>query len=203
MKQSLKESIKSIFHKFNVDPSKHGIKLEEIKLEAQKTLQDGTIIYSTASEFAVGVDVYTVDAEGNPIPLPAGEYVCEEGGKLVVGEDGLVAEYTEAEKEAVEEEMSSEQFLAIVEKLTSRLSTLELRNSQLSEQLLNEQQKNQKANAEFNSLKTELSELRKKPAATSIKDRVATTTVTLSKEKPFEQMTLGERIKYNISQIKN
>ncbi len=30
---------------------------------------DGTKIYSTADEWTVGVDIYTQDAEGNPVPI--------------------------------------------------------------------------------------------------------------------------------------
>lgn len=205
-KQSLKESIKAIFHKFGVDPAKHGIKLEEIKLEAQATLQDGTVIYSTASEWAIGVDAFSMDEEGNPIPLPVGEYVLEDGTKVMVGEDGLVAEIVPSEAEPeTETEMSNEQMLAIIENLTSRMSVVEARNTELNEKLITESQKLQAANAQVNTLKTELSEIRKKPATNSIKDRAAAskTTVVLNEEKSFHQMTLGERIKSNISKINN
>ncbi len=48
-----------------------------VKFAVEGTLADGTKIYSTADEWVVGVDIFTLDADGNPVPVPAGEYLLE------------------------------------------------------------------------------------------------------------------------------
>jgi flagellar motility protein MotE (MotC chaperone) len=78
---------------------------EEIKLEAQTQLEDGTVIGTTADEFAAGVDVYTI-IDGETQPLPAGQYMTQDGYTLTVAEEGVVESYEVVEEE--EEEMSEE-----------------------------------------------------------------------------------------------
>ena len=71
---------------------------------AKKTLANGTEIYTDADAFAVGVDVFIVNEEGERMPLPDGEYEYAEGGKTVVA-DGKIAEMVEAEEEDEEKKM--------------------------------------------------------------------------------------------------
>jgi hypothetical protein len=169
---NIKEQIKATFAKFGIDPAAHGIKFEEeaaapaaetkVEFAVEGTLNDGTKIYSTANEWVVGVDIYTQDAEGNPVPVPAGEYILEDGvTKVVVGEDGLVAEI---EKEEQSTEMSSEDLVAVIGSLSERISALEAEKTELSAALVASQD-------EIKSVKAELSSVKKAPAVASVKSQ--------------------------------
>lgn len=108
---NLKDRIQDIFEQYSVHLDKHEDeekKMDEHKDEktemAKKTLANGTTIYTDADAFAVGVDVFIVNEEGERMPLPDGEYEYEEGGKTVVA-DGKIAEMVEAEEEDEEKKM--------------------------------------------------------------------------------------------------
>lgn len=170
---NIKEQIKSVFSKYGIDPSTVGIKFEEeatateapateVKFAVEGTLADGTKIYSTADEWVVGVDIYTQDAEGNPVPVPAGEYLLEDGvTKVVVGEDGKIAEI---EKEEQSTEMSSEDLVAVIGSLSERISALEAEKTELAAAV--ESAKNETA-----SVKAELASVKKAPAVPSVKSQ--------------------------------
>ena len=78
---------------------------EQIKLEYQNKLVDGTIIVSTADELAAGVDIMILTEDGTTMPLPVGKYETEDGVGFSVEEEGVVAEIyeDEADEEIVEE----------------------------------------------------------------------------------------------------
>jgi hypothetical protein len=169
---NIKEQIKSVFSKYGIDPSSVGIKFEEetateapateVKFAVEGTLSDGTKIYSTADEWVVGVDIYTQDAEGNPVPVPAGEYLLEDGvTKVVVGEDGLIAEI---EREEQSTEMSSEDLVAVIGQLSERIAALETEKTELAAAI--ESAKNETA-----SVKAELASVKKAPAVPSVKSQ--------------------------------
>lgn len=85
------EKLKGLIEKFNVEP----IATEQSFTEAK--LMDGvTIVQYDAEELAQGVPVNVVTPEGI-LPMPDGEYVMEDGSKLVVM-GGLVAVYEKAEE---------------------------------------------------------------------------------------------------------
>jgi len=85
------EKLKGLIEKFNVEP----IATEQSFTEAK--LMDGvTIVQYDAPELAQGVVVNVVTPDGI-LPMPDGEYVMEDGSKLVVM-GGLVAEYEKAEE---------------------------------------------------------------------------------------------------------
>lgn len=85
------EKLKGLIEKFNVEPI---VSTEQSFTEAK--LMDGvTIIQYDAEELAQGMPVNVVTPEGI-LPMPDGEYVMEDGSKLVVM-GGLVAEYEKAE----------------------------------------------------------------------------------------------------------
>ena len=85
------EKLKGLIEKFNVEP----IATEQSFTEAK--LMDGvTIVQYDAEELAQGIPVNVVTPEGI-LPMPDGEYVMEDGSKLVVM-GGLVAEYEKAEE---------------------------------------------------------------------------------------------------------
>lgn len=165
---NIKEQIKSVFSKYGIDPSSVGIKFEEeaaateLKFAVEGTLNDGTKIYSTADEWTVGVDIYTQDAEGNPVPVPAGEYILEDGvTKVVVGEDGLVAEI---EREEQSTEMSSEDLVAVIGSLSERIAALETEKTELSAAV-------ESAKNEVETVKAELASVKKAPAVPSVKSQ--------------------------------
>jgi len=165
---NIKEQIKSVFSKYGIDPSSVGIKFEEeaaateLKFAVEGTLNDGTKIYSTADEWVVGVDIYTQDAEGNPVPVPAGEYILEDGvTKVVVGEDGLIAEI---EREEQSTEMSSEDLVAVISSLSERIAALETEKTELSAAV-------ESAKNEVETVKAELASVKKAPAVPSVKSQ--------------------------------
>jgi len=170
---NIKEQIKSVFNKYGIDPSSVGIKFEdetaaaeapatEVKFAVEGTLADGTKIYSTADEWTVGVDIYTQDAEGNPVPVPAGEYILEDGvTKVVVDEGGLIAEI---EREEQSTEMSSEDLVAVIGQLSERIAALETEKTELAAAI--ETAKNETA-----SVKAELASVKKAPAVPSVKSQ--------------------------------
>jgi len=170
---NIKEQIKSVFNKYGIDPSSVGIKFEEetaaaeapateVKFAVEGTLADGTKIYSTADEWVVGVDIYTQDAEGNPVPVPAGEYLLEDGvTKVVVGEDGKVAEI---EKEEQSTEMSSEDLVAVIGQLSERIAALEGEKTELAAAV-------ESAKNDAEAIKAELASVKKAPAVPSVKSQ--------------------------------
>lgn len=170
---NIKEQIKSVFNKYGIDASSVGIKFEEetaaaeapateVKFAVEGTLADGTKIYSTANEWVVGVDIYTQDAEGNPVPVPAGEYLLEDGVTTVyVGEDGMVSEISREEQST---EMSSEDLVAVIGQLSERIAALEVEKTELAAAV-----ENAKKDAE--ALKTELASVKKAPAVPSVKSQ--------------------------------
>lgn len=169
---NIKEKIKSVFNKYGIDPSTVGIKFEEeataeapateLQFAVEGTLNDGTKIYSTANEWVAGVDIYTQDAEGNPVPVPAGEYMLEDGVTMVtVGEDGMVAMIGEME---VETEMSSEDLVSVISTLSEQIANQNTRISAL------EGEKTELA-AALAASKTELASVKKAPAVPSVKSQ--------------------------------
>jgi hypothetical protein len=169
---NIKEQIKSVFSKYGIDPSTIGIKFEEetaaeapateVKFAVEGTLNDGTKIYSTADEWVVGVDIYTQDAEGNPVPVPAGEYLLEDGvTKVYVGENGLI-EGIEREEQSTE--MSSEDLVAVIGQLSERIAALETEKTELAAAV-------ESAKTETASVKAELASVKKAPAVPSVKSQ--------------------------------
>jgi len=111
-----------------------GLDKEEVLMEWQAKMEDGTILTSTASELAAGVDVAVLTEDGTSIPLPIGTYVLESGESFSVTEEGIVAEVFAIEEEIVEEdapveeeevEMAEEADVADWEGMEKRIQNLE------------------------------------------------------------------------------
>ena len=83
-------------------------KQEEVSLEFQAKLEDGTIIVSTAESLEAGVDVSVLTEDGTTMLLPVGEYRLEDGMGFKVEVEGTVSEIIETEEEVVEEEATEE-----------------------------------------------------------------------------------------------
>ena len=86
------EKLKGLIEKFNVEP----IVTTEQSFTEAKLIDGVTIVQYDAEELAQGMPVNVVTPEGI-LPMPDGEYVMEDGSKLVVM-GGLVAEYEKAEE---------------------------------------------------------------------------------------------------------
>ena len=78
---------------------------EEVKLEQAK-LDNGTVIEADA--FESGNEVFIV-TEDEKVALPIGDYALEDGKILVVAEEGVIAEITDAEAEEEVEETEAEE----------------------------------------------------------------------------------------------
>ena len=73
---------------------------EEVNLEFQAKLEDGTIIVSTAVTLESGSDISVLTEDGSTILLPEGKYKTDEGLQFSVEKEGIVAElYTDEERE--------------------------------------------------------------------------------------------------------
>jgi preprotein translocase subunit YajC len=148
--------ISEILEKFAPQLSKHGVKLSveetttvetfEVKMMAEAALMDGTMIYSPAAEIAEGVEIFVMDADGNPSPLADGEYTLDNGKKIVVA-SGLIASIADAEEPSTEVEVTVEQEVAesyskeqvegllknIITEFETKLSAAEAKITELSQ----------------------------------------------------------------------
>ena len=107
-----------------------GLNKEEVNLEFQAKLIDGTIIVSTANELVAGVDIAILGEDGTTMPLPIGAYETEEGVGFSVEEEGVVAEIYETEEEEeteeeVVEEVEEEELSEINERQPKKIKTTE------------------------------------------------------------------------------
>ena len=114
------EKLKGLIEKFNVEPI---VTTEQSFTEAK--LMDGvTIVQYDAPELAQGVPVNVVTPDGI-LPMPDGEYVMEDGSKLVVM-GGLVAEYEKAEEVPVGETNAP---VAVAEPTTPATGAMEVKTA--------------------------------------------------------------------------
>lgn len=116
----VKNRIYQIMAKAQEKLSAHGIKLsveestevtkeetaEALKFMMETALEDGTIVFTPAESFDVGVEIYTKDADGNPVAVADGDYIVADGTVLSVLE-GKVSAITPKEEE-VEVEITVE-----------------------------------------------------------------------------------------------
>jgi BMFP domain-containing protein YqiC len=135
---------------------------------AMAILADGTEVYSPDAEFAVGSELFVMDADGNPVPAPDGEHTTAEG-KMIVVSGGLITEIKEPmeeepkveieiekEEQAAFDGVSREEFEStinsLVEAFESKIATL---------------------NAEKETLSATIEKMSKQPAADSVKKSVS------------------------------
>jgi hypothetical protein len=157
--------IQEILNKFSPMLSKHGIKLSveetpaveestKVEMMAQETLEDGTIVYTPAPEMAEGVEVFVMDADGNPTPVTDGEYKLANGTTIVVAE-GKIASIAEAITEEPTVEVTIEQEVA---ETYSKEQVEGLLNNIISE-----------FEAKLSAAEAKIVELSQAPAATTVK----------------------------------
>jgi len=94
---TIQERVQEIFNRFNVDLT---VNENERTDMAEATLDNGTVIYTDADDFAEGAEAYIINDEGERIPLPPGDYVFEDGTVLSVVEGGVVGKIERGEGKA-------------------------------------------------------------------------------------------------------
>ena len=117
----VKDRIFQIIAKAQEKLSAHNIKLsvdesaevtkeetaEALKFMVETALEDGTIVFTPAESWDLGVEIYTKDADGNPMAVADGDYTVADGTILSVLE-GKVSAIVPAEMETPEEEVVAE-----------------------------------------------------------------------------------------------
>ena len=163
---------------------------KEVKLE-QATLENGTVI---ESNFGIGDEVFIV-TEDEKVPLPVGEYTLEDGEKLIVKEEGIIASIgAEEEKEEEPKEEASEE----------NLNTDNMENKEVVQEVqenLEEDKKEEMQYAtkeELASLQDEIKEIKGMIEKMGEKEEMS------AEEKPIEEkeeLSAVEKIKHNPEKV--
>jgi len=200
-------------------------KQEEVSLEFQAKLEDGTIIVSTADSLEAGVDVSVLTEDGTTMLLPVGEYKTEDGQGFSVEVEGVVAELYEKEEEVVEEEATEEtdkeemneeiteeveetetvefdsvafmdEVKSVVVDLMSNVNTeIETLKSELAEL----KSTNEELSSEKEKLSAQVVELSNEPAASPVDINKFSALGKELSSKDIAKMSKRERILYNIT----
>jgi len=120
---TIQERVQEVFNRFNVNLTVSEEKRTEM---AEATLENGTVIYTDAEQFAEGVEAYIINDEGENIPLPPGDYTLQDGSVIVVGDGGVVTSVGEATEEVVEEVEASEEVSESTEEVEASEETEEV-----------------------------------------------------------------------------
>ena len=147
-----------------VDAIKNGF--ASITLGSAKSADENVSIEFDGDVMAVGGDVWVLDANGEKVPLPVGEYQLEEGKVLVVSEIGKIAEVKEAvvdepkadEPAAMEPMSDAKQSAEIATAVENAIKSIMIKYTAEVDGL----------KAEVVTLKSELVELSKEPASKPI-----------------------------------
>ena len=192
-------------------------KQEEVNLEYQAKLEDGTIIVSTADSLEAGVDISVLTEDGTTMLLPVGKYKTEDGIGFSVEVEGVVAELyeeeveeEEAEETPVEEEASKEdmeevefdsvafmdEVKSVVVDLMSNVNTeIETIKSELAEL----KSTNEELSSEKEKLSAQVVELSNEPAAKPVDTNKFSALGKELTKRDISKMTKRERILYNIT----
>jgi len=129
---TIQERVQEVFNRFNVNLTVSEEKRTEM---AEATLENGTVIYTDAEQFAEGVEAYIINDEGENIPLPPGDYTLQDGSVIVVGDGGVVTSVGEATEEVVEEVEASEEVSESTEEVEASEETQEVEASEETEEV--------------------------------------------------------------------
>lgn len=175
-------------------------KQEEVSLEFQAKLEDGTIIVSTAASLEAGVDVSVLTEDGTTMLLPVGEYKTEDGQGFSVEVEGVVAELyeEEAEEEEAQEETEKEE----MNEETTEDTTEEVEETEAVEfdsvAFMDEVKSvvvdlMSNVNTEIENLKSELAELKStNEELSSEKEKLSAQVVELSNEPAAEPVDINK-----------
>ena len=199
-------------------------KEEELNLEFQAKLIDGTIVVSKADELAEGVEVMILAEDGSTMPVPVGTYETEEGVEFKVEKEGIVASMEKKETEEEEEETEEKEEVEAVEEEEMSEETEEVENenfdknalieeigvvikelleevrsdvSRLSAELEEMKDINGELTTEREELQSQIVELSKEPATKPVE--VSKFNETKLNTKPYANMNSKERFYYNLN----
>lgn len=199
-------------------------KEEELNLEFQAKLIDGTIVVSKADELAEGVEVMILAEDGSTMPVPVGTYETEDGIEFKVEKEGIVASMEKKETEEEEEETEEKEEVEAVEEEEMSEETQEVENenfdknalieeigvvikelleevrsdvSRLSAELEEMKDLNGELITESEELHSQIVELSKEPATKPVE--VSKFNETKLNTKPYANMNSKERFYYNLN----
>ena len=199
-------------------------KEEELNLEFQAKLIDGTIVVSKADELAEGVEVMILAEDGSTMPVPVGTYETEDGVEFKVEKEGIVASMEKKETEEEEEETEEKEEVEAVEEEEMSEETQEVENenfdknalieeigvvikelleevrsdvSRLSAELEEMKDINGELTTEKEELQSQIVELSKEPATKPVE--VSKFNETKINTKPYAKMNSKERFYYNLN----
>jgi len=198
----------------------------EVQLEFQAKLTDGTIIVSEAEALAEGIAISILAEDGSQMPLPVGVYELEDGTTFEVTEEGIVAsigETEETEEEVVEEEVEATEEerqpkkikettevefdkVAFIDEVKAVVDELVAKTTSDIEKLQSEIDELKEVNGNLETEKEELSsqveKLSKEPAEKPVTTNKFTEKKELSKV-DYKKLTRQEKYWYNINNLKN
>ena len=199
-------------------------KEEEINLEFQAKLIDGTNVVSKADALAEGVEVMILAEDGSTMPVPVGTYETEDGVEFKVEKEGIVASMEKKETEEEEEETEEKEEVEAVEEEEMSEETEEVENenfdknalieeigvvikelleevrsdvSRLSAELEEMKDLNGELTTESEELHSQIVELSKEPATKPVE--VSKFNETKLNTKPYANMNSKERFYYNLN----
>ena len=129
----------------------------EIKM-AEAKLEDGTVVYTDSSSFEVGAEVYTLDENGNKVPVFDAEHKLEDGtvvatvgGKITEikplenleekKDEEVKEEMVEEVKEEKKEEMVEEEdLLKRIAELEAKIAALEMAQDEMGKKMMVKEQ---------------------------------------------------------------
>lgn len=166
---TLKDKINGILTKYGVKLSVEEAQ-KKVEFMAKGTTTDGIEVMSPDAEFAVGSEVFYNDADGNPVPLPDGEYVINDGTLDMTVVGGKITELEPVEVEAKKDkEKMDEELSSVIEQLAQRVAELEAKMTEKDTQLSAVNQELETTKSEKAQAEAKVAELSKQPAATSVK----------------------------------
>lgn len=160
---------------------------KEIQL-AQATLENGTVVES--DNFETGEEIFIV-TEDEKVAMPVGDYTLEDGEKLIVKEEGIIASVGVEEKEEEPKEEASEQNLNTDNNMEKAENVQEVQEN-LEEDKKEDMQYATKE--ELASLKDEIKEIKGMIEKMGEKEEMS------AEDKPIkekEKLSVVEKIKHN------
>ena len=191
-------------------------KTYKINMYAEAILDDARVIATDSEQFEIGAEVYVINDEGAVESLSEGIYTMEDGSKIRIDADSMVAGFGE-EEEVVEEEVTEEvveelaeesvaedtDWAKTFEEMKDRVAELEkavfgekaaedtedLNKTEMSADIIGE------LTTEIESLKSKIVELSEQPASegVSVSPNTNTEPVNLSK------LSVKDRVAYYIN----
>ena len=179
----------------------------ETKLAVQEKLVDGTIVVSEAEALEVGADLSILGEDGMTTLIAPGSYELENGTKITIEVEGIIAEIEvaeveeevveetpEVEEEVVEEELSTEVVAEPMPKKIKETKEYEFNKDEVITEITNVvSELLAEAQKDVESIRAELSELRGENETLSNENTdLNTKVVELSNEPATDEIVLNK-----------